>query len=75
MERLNQQFNASITDMESAAVVQVCHANGVPCLVVRAASDLAGGSDAESADQQLEQFFKVAGSNSAMFVIRLLGEL
>jgi adenosylhomocysteine nucleosidase len=72
---LTGHFGALITDMESAAVVQVCHANDVPCLVVRSASDLAGGSDSESAGEQLEQFFKVAASNSAVFVMGLLREM
>ena len=72
---LTGHFHALITDMESAAVVQVCRANGVPCLVVRSASDLAGGSDSESASVQLDQFFETAASNSAMFVVRLVKEM
>jgi adenosylhomocysteine nucleosidase len=40
---LHATFGASVVDMESAAVVQVANANGVPCIVFRALSDLAGG--------------------------------
>ncbi len=69
---LTGHFGALITDMESAAVVQVCRANGVPCLVVRSVSDLAGGAEPETASEQLDQFFEVAASNSATFVMRLL---
>ncbi len=69
---LAETFDALITDMESAAVAQVCIANKIPFIVFRSASDLAGGSGSESAQQQLQQFFEVAAENSAKIVVNLL---
>lgn len=41
---LFQQFNVSTVDEESAAIVLTCLTNGVPCIVFRGVSDLAGGN-------------------------------
>jgi adenosylhomocysteine nucleosidase len=71
-EYLKSEFDARIVDMESAAVVQVANINGVPVLVVRSCSDLAGGSGSETATEELREFFKVAADNSASFVLDLL---
>ena len=72
---LSQQFGALITDMESAAVAQVCAVNGLPFIVFRSASDLAGGSGSETAQNELNEFFKIAAGNSSKVVIRFLKEL
>ena len=72
---LSQEFGALITDMESAAVAQVCAVNGLPFIVFRSASDLAGGSGSETAQNELNEFFKIAAGNSSKVVIRFLGEL
>ncbi len=72
---LKQRFGAMVTDMESAAVAQVCTANGVPFVIIRSASDLAGGSPSETATKQLDQFFRVAASNSAALVMELIRRL
>ena len=74
-EWLSQQFSALITDMESAAVAQVCTVNGLPFIVFRSASDLAGGSGSETAENELNEFFKIAAGNSSKVVIRFLSEL
>jgi adenosylhomocysteine nucleosidase len=71
-EYLKSEFDARIVDMESAAVVQVANINGIPVLVVRSCSDLAGGSGSETATEELREFFKVAADNSASFVLYLL---
>ncbi|HWR82607.1 MAG TPA: 5'-methylthioadenosine/S-adenosylhomocysteine nucleosidase [Candidatus Deferrimicrobium sp.] len=71
-EWLSTTFHALITDMESAAVAQVCVVNDLPFIVVRSASDLAGGSDSETAKEELEAFFAVAAENSARVVTALL---
>jgi adenosylhomocysteine nucleosidase len=47
-------WQASCLDMESTAVAQVCWANQVPCLIIRALSDLAGGQDDDNDIQQTE---------------------
>jgi adenosylhomocysteine nucleosidase len=72
---LKVKFNAQIVDMESAGVVQVANINGIPILVIRSCSDLAGGSGSSTAQEELNQFFKVAADNSATFVLQLLSSL
>jgi adenosylhomocysteine nucleosidase len=69
---LKEKFNAQIVDMETAGVVQVANINGIPILVIRSCSDLAGGSGSSTAQEELNQFFKVAADNSATFVLELL---
>lgn len=69
---LNKEFGALVTDMESAAVAQVCTVNGLPFLIFRSASDLAGGSGSSTADTEIDQFFKVAAHNSSLVVIEML---
>ena len=69
---LKEKFDAQIVDMESAAVVQVANVNGIPVLVVRSCSDLAGGSGSATASDELRGFFKVAADNSASFVLELI---
>lgn len=72
---LSREAGALVVDMESAAVAQVCLANGVPCLIFRSASDLAGGSGSETARDQIRQFFKVAAANSSQVVMAFLRKL
>jgi adenosylhomocysteine nucleosidase len=72
---LSQTFGAFITDMESAAVAQVCMVNDKPFLIFRSASDLAGGSGSESAEKQMDQFLEVAAENSSILVMRFLEEI
>ena len=72
---LKDIFDAKITDMETAAVAQVCFVNGLPFIAFRSASDLAGGSGSESAKIELDQFFEVAAENSATVVMKFLESL
>ncbi len=72
---LNETFDALITDMESSAVGQVCTINDLPFIVFRSASDLAGGSGSETANDELEQFFRVAADNSSRLVKEFLSDL
>jgi adenosylhomocysteine nucleosidase len=72
---LKEKFNAQIVDMESAGVVQVANINGIPILVIRSCSDLAGGSGSSTAQEELNQFFKVAADNSAAFVLHFLSSM
>lgn len=74
-EILQANFGALVTDMESAAVAQVCMINDVPVLIFRSASDLAGGSGSETAHAQMDEFFKVAADNSAKVVMAVLKRL
>jgi adenosylhomocysteine nucleosidase len=72
---LQAKFDALITDMESAAVGQVCTANDIPFIVFRSASDLAGGSGSETAGDELERFFKIAADNSSKVVMEFISDL
>ena len=74
-EWLKEKLDAQIVDMESAAVVQVAAVNGVPILVVRSCSDLAGGSGSSTARSELQEFFGVAADNSAGFVLEFLKQM
>jgi adenosylhomocysteine nucleosidase len=74
-EWLKEKLDAQIVDMESAAVVQVAAVNGVPILVVRSCSDLAGGSGSSTARDELQEFFGVAADNSAGFVLKFLKQM
>jgi adenosylhomocysteine nucleosidase len=62
-------FDASVLDMESAAVAHVAYANGVPFIAFRSLSDLAGGDEGEN---QLKTFFKLAADNSARVLLAFL---
>ncbi len=72
---LKEKLDAQIVDMESAAVVQVARINGVPVLVVRSCSDLAGGSGSSTARDEIQEFFEVAADNSASFVLEFLKQM
>jgi adenosylhomocysteine nucleosidase len=56
-------------DMESAAVAHVATVNGVPFLVFRSLSDLAGGGSGEN---EIGTFFQLAANNSARLLVAFL---
>lgn len=58
-------------DMEAAGIAQVCHQFGVPFVVVRALSDIAGKEQAES----FEAFLEVAAAHSSLMVQAMLARL
>ncbi|MEE9554283.1 MAG: 5'-methylthioadenosine/S-adenosylhomocysteine nucleosidase [candidate division Zixibacteria bacterium] len=72
---LADSFDALVTDMETAAVAQVCYVNDIPFIGFRSASDLAGGSGSLSARAELDLFFEVAAENSSALVIIFLQSL
>lgn len=57
-------FGASACDMESAAVVQTCYVNNIPCSVIRAISD--AGDDNSHMDYQ--EFAQQAAEQSAKVI-------
>jgi adenosylhomocysteine nucleosidase len=65
-------FNASVLDMESAAVAHVAYANKTPFIAFRSLSDLAGGGPGEN---EMTTFFQLASDNSAAFVREFLKEI
>ena len=64
-------FKADATEMEGAAVAQVCFQQQVPCLVIRSLSDKANSN----ARQDMLTFFKIAARNSANLVMTIVGKL
>lgn len=66
--RLHETFRAMAVEMEGAAVAQVADRFGVPCLVVRALSDLAG---AES-HMDFPSFVHAAAEGAAVLMRRLV---
>lgn len=67
-----QTFDASVVDMESAAVAQVAYANGVPAIAFRSLSDLAGGGEGEN---EMGVFMSLAAANSAALVQAFLAAM
>ncbi len=71
VSQLRTDHNADATEMEGAAVAQVCYQQQVPCLVIRSLSDRANGN----ARQDMLTFYKIAARNSANLVMKLVGQL
>ena len=71
-EYLFSAWHARVLDMESASVIQVAYSNGVPAIVFRSLSDLAGG-DADA--NRMLTFEHLASVNSAHVVRAFLAAL
>ena len=69
---LRQVWKAEVTEMESAAIGQVCFVNEVPWVIVRGVSDLAGG---QSGKNEENIFDRVASLNAARVLVGILREL
>jgi adenosylhomocysteine nucleosidase len=67
-DRLQRELGGQAIEMEGGAVAQVCEAFGIPWLVIRALSDLAGGT----ALVDFTTFVDQAASTSAAILRRLL---
>ncbi len=59
---IKEIFNASAVEMEGCAIAQTCYANSIPVLIIRAISDLADGSAAESLDVFEQKMAEVSSS-------------
>jgi adenosylhomocysteine nucleosidase len=70
-EALRKEFKADATEMEGAAVAQICWQQRVPCLIVRSLSDGAGAKAPE--DERL--FERSAAKNAALLVNSIVGRL
>lgn len=68
-ERLHSTFGGTAVEMEGGAMAQACAALGVPWLVIRALSDLAG----RDSHLDFARFADEVASSSALIVRRLLG--
>lgn len=65
---LAQQLQADATEMEGAAVAQVCWQQKTPFIVIRSMSDNANNN----AHTDVAAFYKIAARNSAKFVMAIL---
>lgn len=71
VRQLRRDFNADATEMEGAAVAQVCWQFNTPCLIIRSLSDKAD----ENARGDMMAFYKTAARNSAALVTAIAGML
>ena len=65
-------WTADALDMESAAVAHVATVNGVPFIIFRSLSDLAGGGAGEN---EINTFFELAATNSARVMLAFMEAL
>lgn len=66
--QLRRDFGADATEMEGAAVAQICYQEQVPCLVIRSLSDKANGN----ARTDMRRFLDIAARNSAKLVLKVI---
>lgn len=71
VDDLRKRMHADATEMEGAAVAQVCWQQAQPFVVVRSLSDNAG----KAASNEVAQFYQLAARNSAQLVITLVSLL
>lgn len=69
---LRRVWNAEVTEMESAAVGQVCMINQVPWIIIRAVSDLAGGQEGKNEENLYDT---LASENAAAVLLELVRNL
>jgi len=70
-QRLFETYGGRATEMEGAALAQVCDLHGVDCVVIRALSDLAG----HSSKMDFNAFVDAVSQSSARIVERVLPAL
>jgi adenosylhomocysteine nucleosidase len=61
-QELERLFNAAAVEMEAGAIAQTSNINNIPCLIIRAISDLADGSAPLSLSQVETKMAQVASS-------------
>src|SRR5438309_600365 len=70
-DALRKEFKADATEMEGAAVAQICWQRRVPCLILRSLSDSASAK----APENVRLFEKSAAQNAALLVIGIVARL
>jgi adenosylhomocysteine nucleosidase len=70
-QRLRMQLQADATEMEGAAVAQVCWQQGTPFIIIRSISDNAN----TNAYADAHAFYKIAARNSAHLVMAMVEQL
>ena len=67
--RIGEQFEqVEAVEMEGAAIAQVAYQYGIPFVVIRSLSDIAGKDSAQS----FEEFLQEAAENSANLILKML---
>ncbi|WP_115720260.1 5'-methylthioadenosine/S-adenosylhomocysteine nucleosidase family protein [Gallaecimonas mangrovi] len=69
---LRRVYRADVTEMESAALAQVCFVNNVPWVVIRSVSDLAGGQQGKNTENV---FDAIASGTAAELLLAMLDKL
>ncbi len=69
---IQRVFNADVSEMESAAVAQVCFVNDVDWVVIRSISDLAGGQQGKNVENV---FDGIASGTGAKLLLGVLDEV
>lgn len=69
---LQRVYNAQVTEMESAAVGQVCFVNDVDWVIIRSISDLAGGQHGKNVENV---FDGIASGTGTKLMIGLLDQI
>ncbi|HEY4151470.1 MAG TPA: 5'-methylthioadenosine/adenosylhomocysteine nucleosidase [Chitinophagaceae bacterium] len=67
-QKLYRQMNAEATEMEGAAVGQVCYQQQTPFIIIRSMSDNAGNN----AYLDVKSFYRIAARNSASLVMAIM---
>lgn len=67
-QRIINDFAGDCTEMEGAAIAQVCYLNNVPFVILRAISDNAD----DSGHISFQEFEKIAAANSAKLVRQMM---
>jgi len=70
-EFISSIFNADALEMEGASVAVVCDALNVPCLILRAISDVAD----MDAGFNFDEFLEISAQKSADFLIKIINKL
>jgi len=69
---VREVFNAEVTEMESAAVGQVCYINEVDWMIIRAISDLAGGQEGVNVEDKYDDEVSRVGAEVLFAVLEEL---
>lgn len=69
--RIASLFDPACVEMEGAAVAQACASNGIPFVILRSISDLAG----KEAGLSYEEFSRIASHVSANVVLEMIAHL
>lgn len=72
VEAIKDKFvNLQAVEMEAAAIAQVAYQFGIPFVIIRALSDIAG----KESDLSFEQFLEKAAINSATLVLKIVAAI